>query len=181
MLCGRSTGVALDETGIAQMCDLAKIFIDEPIDTIQSSPQLRARQSADIVARCLSLGVEIVEAADEMEFGDWTAQSFADLEANDDWRRWNAARGSTRPPRGESMQEASMRLLRHLEELSRDLGEGTAIMVSHAEPIRAVLLMLLGIPFDRFLEIEVAPGSVATIKRECGRLVAVTANMRAPA
>jgi broad specificity phosphatase PhoE len=160
VLCGRMPGVELDELGCRQMsiCP-ANIFL--PPSTVQSSPQRRALQSASILAR--GLPVEIVAAVDELDCGDWTGRSFDDLNKDPDWRLWNNRRGTSRPPNGESMRGLQGRVVRHLEQLRDDAGDGTILIVSHAEPIRAALLYYANIALDDFLSVTVDPASVSTL------------------
>jgi probable phosphoglycerate mutase len=162
VLCGRMGGIELDELGRQQMLVCAERII--PIPTaIQSSPQRRARQSAAILASHLRLPVEIVAAVDEIDLGNWTRRSFDDLAGDPNWRHWNERRGSGQPPKGESMRELQVRVVQHLEQLREDSGDGTIVIVSHAEPIRSALLHYAGIALDDFLSIAVDPASISTL------------------
>jgi broad specificity phosphatase PhoE len=162
MLCGRMPGVGLDGLGCRQMALCAEHVLPVPA-AIQSSPRRRARQSAGILAAHFNLPVEIVPAIDEIDAGDWTARSFDELERDSDWHRWNRHRGQSRPPNGESMQELQQRVVRHLEQLRDDGTDGTVLLVSHAEPIRAALLHYANVALDDFLSISVDPASVSTL------------------
>lgn len=162
VLCGRMAGIGLDPPGCRQMSACAESVLPAPT-AIQSSPQRRAQQSAAILAWHLGLPVEIVAALDEIDVGDWTGRSFDELRADPDWRRWNGRRGSSRPPNGESMQELQRRVVGQLEQLREDRGDGTILIVSHAEPIRAALLHYANIALDDFASITVDPASVSTL------------------
>jgi broad specificity phosphatase PhoE len=162
VLCGRMPGVELDERGRRQMAVCARHILPEPT-AIQSSPRRRARQSAAILAHHFELPVEIVPEVDEIDLGSWTACSFNELDHDPAWQRWNSRRGASRPPHGESMQELQQRVVQHLEQLRDDPGDGTVLIVSHAEPIRAALLHYANIPLDDFLAIGVEPASVSTL------------------
>jgi probable phosphoglycerate mutase len=162
VLCGRMPGVELDELGCRQMASCLQCILPAPT-AIQSSPQRRALQSASILARHLGIVVEIVAAVDEIDVGGWTGRAFDELNKDPDWQRWNHRRGSSRPPRGESMRELQRRVVQHLQQLRDDPGDGTILIVSHAEPIRAALLHYANIPLDDFLSIAVDPASVSTL------------------
>lgn len=162
VLCGRTAGVGLNEFGCRQMASCAGSIFPAPT-VIQSSPQRRAQQSAGIFAWQLGLPVEIVAAFDEIDAGEWSGCSFDDLRRDHRWRRWNIRRGSSRPPNGESMRELQRRVVGHLEQLREDQGDGTILIVSHAEPIRAALLHYADIALDAFLSIAVDPASVSTL------------------
>ena len=162
VLCGRMDGVELDALGRRQVSLCARHIIPAPI-AIQSSPQRRAQQSAAILASHFHLPVEIVSAVDEIDLGDWTGRSFDDLAADPHWQHWNNARGSSRPPNGESMHELQIRTMRHLEQVRDDPGDGAIVIVSHAEPIRSALLHYAGIALDDFPSIAVDPASISTL------------------
>ena len=79
------------------------------------------------------------------------------------WQRWNAARSLARPPQGETILDVQVRMVRQVLELGEQRREGSIIIVSHAEPIRALLLYTLGLPIDAWARIECSPASVSTI------------------
>jgi broad specificity phosphatase PhoE len=161
-LCGRMPGVQLDDLGCRQMSRCAEMILGRPA-AIQSSPQRRAQQSASILAWHFGLPVEIATDVDEIDYGQWTSRAFAELEGDAKWHRWNARRSASRPPGGESMRALQRRMVRHLEEVRRVEADGSIIIVSHAEPIRAALLYYSRIPLDNFLSVKVDPASVSTL------------------
>lgn len=176
-LCGRMPGVDLDDLGRRQMARCAAMMSPAP-GAIQSSPQPRARQSAAIIAAHFWLPVEVVSAVDEIDVGEWTSLTFDQLAADPRWRQWNAQRGSSRPPSGESMGELQQRVVRHLEGLRGDGTDQTVAIVSHAEPIRAALMYYADIPLDDFLTVEVEPASISTLTIEGPRLRVAQINQR---
>jgi broad specificity phosphatase PhoE len=177
VLCGRSDPVGLSAEGVAQAQQLADTFAYADVTQVATSPRRRACETAAPIAVRLGLPLEQNEAIDELDVGEWTGCSFVSLAGEPLWQHWNSERGSGRPPRGESMQELRARVVAHLEHL---LGTKTvAVLVTHAEPIRAALLHYRDIALDRFDEIEVAPGSISVL-RECGgRFVVARTNVAA--
>jgi broad specificity phosphatase PhoE len=161
-LCGRMPGVQLDDRGCRQMSCCADMIGRTPA-AIQSSPQRRAQQSASILAWHFGIPVEIVPAVDEIDYGEWTSLGFEALEGDTRWTRWNARRGTSRPPGGESMRALQQRMIRHLEQLRRIQTDAAIVIVSHAEPIRAALLYYSWIPLDDFLSVDVDPASISTL------------------
>lgn len=179
-LCGRMKGVELDRLGCEEMTRCAATVAPRPT-LMQSSPQRRCMQSACILAASFALPVEIVPALDELDYGEWTGRSFEDLASDPRWLRWNARRGASRPPRGESMRSLQKRVVDHLEQLRGDRNIDVVIAVSHAEPIRAALLHYSHMRLDDFLSIEIDPGSISTLRvHNCG--ISITGiNRRVPA
>jgi broad specificity phosphatase PhoE len=159
VLCGRAIDVGLNPEGRRQACALADCFAHERIDLLQTSPRRRARQTAreiGIATECFS---EPVSALDEHDSGDWAGLRFHTLAQDPDWRVWNEQRGSARPPRGETMRDLQQRVVEHLEAI-RSEPIASAIMVSHAEPIRAAIMHYRGIALDDFQQVQVEPASV---------------------
>ncbi|MGH6677404.1 MAG: histidine phosphatase family protein [Bradyrhizobium sp.] len=179
-LCGRMPGVGLNEQGCRDMECCAGMLVPAPA-AIQCSPQRRARQSAAILARRFGLPVEIVPAVDEIDVGDWTGLAFDELTHRPEWKHWNDARGTARPPNGESMLALQRRVVRHLEQLGADGSNVTFAIVSHAEPIRAALLHYLRVPLDEFASIAIDPASVSTLSVDSLGTRISTLNRRATA
>src|SRR3954449_1181672 len=179
-LCGRMPGVQLDDRGCRQMSGCADLIGQTPA-AIQSSPQRRTQQSASILAWHFGLPVEIAPDVDEIDYGAWTARAFADLEGDPRWSRWNTRRGTSRPPGGESMRALQHRIIRHLENLRGIQADGSIVIVSHAEPIRAALLYYSRTPLDHFLSIEVDPASVSTLVVDKSGIRIARINQQVPA
>jgi broad specificity phosphatase PhoE len=179
-LCGRMKGVMLDDLGCAEIARCAFNLAPTPT-LVQSSPQRRCMQSASILAARFGLPVEIAPALDELDYGEWTGRSFEDLKPDPRWSRWNSQRGSSRPPGGESMRSLQKRVVGHLEQLRGDRSVEVAVLVSHAEPIRAALLHYSGKPLGDYLSVEIDPGSVSTLNADPRGLAITGINQRVPA
>ena len=180
VLVGRMADVALSDEGRREAADLAAGFRGRPIAVVQSSPSQRARETAAPIAAALGTDVEVVPALDEIDFGRWTGSCFEALAPDPRWQAWNAARGSARPPGGESMTQAQARVVGHIERLGQPPGAAQAILVSHCDVIRAALLHVLGRPLDDWSTIEVAPASVSTIEIGDGAARVTAINERRP-
>lgn len=160
ILCGRMPGVRLSEQGRAEAEAMVQALARrvEAGARLLSSPQARTQETAAPLAQTLGTTIETTAELDEIDFGAWTGCPFADLEPNPAWAAWNTERASARPPEGESMGEAQARALRLLDRLGREDGP-PAILVSHADTIRAALLGVLGLSLDAYDRLVVAPAS----------------------
>jgi broad specificity phosphatase PhoE len=163
VLVGRMPGVGLSEAGRAEAADLAETLAHRPIALLQTSPRRRARETAAIIGERLGLPVQIVRALDELDVGAWSGMSFEALADDPAWQRWNASRSRARPPSGESMEDVLRRLRTHMACLQRQHPGKEIALVSHAEPIRTVVLHRRGWSFDDFARVEIAPASVTTL------------------
>lgn len=163
VLVGRLNGVHLSLAGRAEAKELARAFAREEISAVISSPRERAQETAEPIAQELGLTMRISNALDEVNFGGWQGQSFSALAGDQGWQRWNAFRSMARPPRGETIAEVQARMMAEMLHLHATDPGGEFILVSHAEPIRASLLHVLGLSADLWSRIEIEPASISTI------------------
>lgn len=166
-LSGRRRDIALSNAGLDQAAIVADLLGIEAIAAVYTSPRERAWYTARDIAEPHDLPVRASDALDEIDFGDWAGRSFAELEGDEAWHRWNEARGSARCPNGESMAEAVARAVAALEEIAAEQDEKTAVAVSHCDIIRGVIAHYLGLPLDNILRFDVDPASVSRV--EVGR------------
>jgi ribonuclease H / adenosylcobalamin/alpha-ribazole phosphatase len=167
VLSGRRNDVALSSDGLDQAAIVADLLGTVPIAAVYSSPRERAWYTARDIAEPHDLEVQVVDGLDEVDFGDWTGRFFSDLEGDDDWQRWNEARGSARCPGGESMGEAVERAASALDTIASGHDGQTVVAVTHCDIIRGVLARHLGMPLDNLLRFDIDPASISTL--ELGR------------
>src|SRR5512135_675623 len=72
VLAGRMPGVGLTERGRAEIAAVAERLAGETIAALYASPLQRTRESAEIVAERLGLGIEFRDDVIELDFGEWT-------------------------------------------------------------------------------------------------------------
>ncbi len=168
---------ALTAIGLAQAHSLAARVAEMPtVDAIVSSPLLRARQTAEIVAQVL--GLPVTEDADlaETDFGQWEGLSLAEVRQQfpvelDEW----FASTDVAPPGGESFATTTQRVRRARDRLLRDHAARTIVVVSHVTPIKTLLRSALDAPAHSLYrmqldltgisEIDWYPDGVAVVKR----------------
>jgi probable phosphoglycerate mutase len=176
ILVGRAAGVRLNTEGREQARQIADSFNGERIDLVQSSPQMRARETAEPIARRLGLSIEVSAEIDELDTGAWTGRSFAALNADPLWVLWNTRRGTARPPDGESMLELQTRAVDHLNKIAASVPDGHAVLCSHAEVIRAIVLHALKLPLDEFHRVDIAPATISTLAIDRGGAAVIALN-----
>jgi broad specificity phosphatase PhoE len=163
VLSGRRRDVALSQEGLEQAEIVADLLGVEPLQAVYSSPRERAWYTARAVADAHEIKVRTADDLDEVDFGGWTGLSFNDLEGDPAWNDWNEARGTARPPGGESMGEAVARAAAALEEIASEHGGQIVACVSHCDIIRGVIAHYLGLPLDNLLRFDVDPASVSRL------------------
>jgi broad specificity phosphatase PhoE len=101
---------------------------------------------------------------DEIDFGTWTGRSFEELDARDDWQRFNEMRSVTRAPDGESMLDVQSRALRAVETIRLRHPAGMCAVVSHGDVLRSLVAHLAGIPLELCQRLEISPASVSVVR-----------------
>jgi broad specificity phosphatase PhoE len=134
-------------------------------------------ETAQAIASRLKLELTVVEALDEIDFGSWAGQSFASLDGDPTWARWNLARAEARTPGGETMGQAVARAVSHIER-SAAREEGPFIFVTHCDLIRGAVAHYLGLSLDRMLAFDCDPASVSTLSVSEGGGHVVSVNER---
>ena len=122
-----------------------------------SSPLERATETASFISDLQGLDVATDEGLNELDCGAWVGKPFPELKDSEEWRRFNHLRSLTRAPGGESLLEVQARAWKSLEDLQPRYQEGTVAAVTHGDVIRSLLLLLLGMPLDHILRLEVEP------------------------
>lgn len=163
-IAGRLAGVSLNEAGHGQAQALVERLADVPFTAICSSPQPRARETVQPLARARGVELRIEPAFDEIDFGDWTGRPFDWLDGQGAaWRTWCDRRSAGQPPGGESILEVQQRALAGLERLRAHHPEGHVLVASHGDVIKAVLADCLGMSLDALETFEISPASVSVV------------------
>jgi broad specificity phosphatase PhoE len=163
-LVGRTPGVHLNQAGLREAAELATQLAAENIRKILSSPMERCRETAAPLGATLNLSVEISEALLEVDFGDWTGTTFKELEADEQWRRWNTFRSGNSVPNGESMLDVQRRVVGLILDLHRKFRDERIALFSHGEPLRAAMIYFLGAPLECIRRIDIGPASVTVLQ-----------------
>jgi len=164
VLAGRTPGVGLSERGRAEIAAVAERFAGEDIAALYSSPLQRTKETAEILSARLDLPVGYREDVIELDFGEWTGLSFDQVRAHQGWESWRVCRSITAVPGGESMRQVQERAVGALLDLHRAHHNGTLIIVSHGDVIRAAVLFALGMPIDSYSRLEIGLASTSTIR-----------------
>lgn len=163
ILCGRMPGVSLGETGRSQAARVAESLSGQRLAAVYSSPLERAQETAAPIAAAAGLAVETAAELNEIDVGDWTGRSFAELDPDPRWQRWNAGRAQGEAPGGEAMHAVQDRVMRELDAIRLRHPEARVAAVSHCDVIKAAICGVLGLSLDRYHAFEVEPASVSAI------------------
>lgn len=164
-IAGRLAGVSLNAHGWLQAEELVRRLDGRAIAAIYSSPQLRARETVAPLAGRRRLSIHVLDAFDEIDFGQWTGRSFEELQRDADrWQQWCERRSQARPPGGESIEEVRRRAMDALDRLRERHPDGAVLVASHGDVIKTVIATVLRMSLDDLERFEVAPGSISLIE-----------------
>jgi broad specificity phosphatase PhoE len=175
-LWGRTPGICLNDKGARQAQCLADRFRNMTLNAIYSSPLERAQQTATALAEGMKLDVKTSDAANEINFGEWTGKTFDELSSDERWRHFNNHRSVTIIPGGESFLEVQNRIVKELETLALQHGEAHVAIISHADVIRAAIAYFSAIPIDLIERFEISPCSVSVVAVDAGKATLLTLN-----
>jgi broad specificity phosphatase PhoE len=172
VLYGRMPGVHLNAQGCRQAQVLGQNLKERyRIHEVISSPLERALETARFIADPHGLNVSIDEGINEVDVGSWMGKSFDELLESDEWKRYNKARSTTKPPGGELIMEVQTRAWGALARILaryHSVKDATAAVVSHGDVVRALLILFLGMPLDHIHRLEVAPASLSEVSLGAG-------------
>jgi probable phosphomutase (TIGR03848 family) len=163
-LAGRLPSVPLDALGRDQAQMLAQRLANRGINAIYSSPLQRATETAEPLAKQLGLPVVLRDGLTEIDFGVWQGKTLIELAGDPRWSQFNSLRSSTEAPGGELMLQTQSRMARELEELRASHPGETVAVFSHADVIKAALMLYLGSPLDYHSRLEISPAEVSVIE-----------------
>lgn len=158
-----SSDIPLNDTGRLQAHEAARMLHDGGWSAIVSSPLLRARETAEIIAA--GLGIELgpsYEDLRERDYGELEGMVEADAEAR--WPRKSH-------PSVESLDSVASRGRAALDRIAEDWGDRNVVIVCHGTLIRYTLASLAGHPID-----SIHNGSISTFERRDGVWTVLTVN-----
>jgi probable phosphoglycerate mutase len=164
LLAGRMGGVELGAVGRTQAARLADRMRHERFGAIYASPRERSQATASAIADASGVSpVRTDEDLDEIDFGDWSGKTFAELEDDPHWRLWNSDRSRASTPAGETMLDVQERVIGCIKRLKPSHQEDAVVLVSHADVIKAAVCGILALPCDAGAKFDISPASVTTI------------------
>jgi probable phosphoglycerate mutase len=150
--------IPLNQEGKNQAHSLAIALKDKSFTAIYSSPLIRALETARFIKIFHpSTPLFVEEGLTEMDLGEFDGMEVAYWTAQyqDFFKTWRSTPGSLKMPGGESLQEVQSRAIGTLERLTKFHPSGsTLILCSHNFVNRTILCHVLGLPLDRFRELQ---------------------------
>ncbi len=151
--------VPLNATGREQARHLAQALDGCALDTIYSSDLLRARETAEALARATGASLYLDPRLREVDLGEWEGQLFSCIQEKYPellrQRRENPLHFA--PPGGETMVELRQRLLSAVREIAALHPGASVALVSHGFALAVIKVSLNGQPVERVWDL--VPGN----------------------
>lgn len=179
VLAGRSAGVHLDATGIAQAKAAAARLTGLELAAVVTSPLARCRETA----RLLVPGVTPRGDAGltECDYGSWSGRPLAELTQEAEWAQVQSHPAGVTFPGGESMAKMSARAVNAMRDWDRRIGDSHGndavwLAVSHGDIIKAIIADALGMHLDAFQRLVIDPASLSVIRYQSSRPFVLAVN-----
>lgn len=163
-LASRASGVHLNAKGQMEAKELAGRLAGINIAGIYSSPLERAIETAQPLSKASGLPVHICNELTDVDYGDWTGKSFAELDHNPDWRCFNTSRTTTIIPGGEHVTQVRDRMARAAASICSQYKSSTVAIFSHCDLIRVALVHFAGKSLDSVLSFAIDPASISAVR-----------------
>jgi probable phosphoglycerate mutase len=162
---GRAPGLHLAEAGRAQAQRVAERIaaLSPAPSAIYASPLERTQETAAPIARALGLRVRSHRGLLDCAVGGWEGRQLKALNKKPEWRTVVNWPSGFRFPDGESFAEMSLRAFNTVLALASEHKGERLVLVSHADPIKAVVAAVAGVPLDMFQRIMISPCSVSAV------------------
>jgi 2,3-bisphosphoglycerate-dependent phosphoglycerate mutase len=140
----------LTERGMAQARELGRALAVDPIAAVYSSDLGRAVHTARAVGTVHGLEVQADQRLREIDVGQWTGKSRAEIDAEfpGGLRRWAEAPAGMRLPDGETLADAQARALRFFAERMPTHVDQTVVVIAHGAIGQAILVAAMGRTLD---------------------------------
>lgn len=158
------TDLPLAKIGKEQALLLQKFFEGKSIEHYYSSPLLRCRQTAELIAPERET-VFAVNGFREIDMGDWEGMPFEKIKQlyPEDYEKRGQDMANYSSPGGESFEQCARRAWTAFSEIAEKI-TGNIAIVAHAGINRALLCRLTGRPLSEMMTIEQPYGCVNIIE-----------------
>lgn len=147
---------ALVTTKGYEQCEmLRRRFIGTHIDAIYSSDSYRSIMTVDPIAKNRGLPINVRILLREVTTGIWEDGAWGNiaLEYPEDYDHWSNSPWNMTAPGATTFKQVSDKLIYGMRRIAKEVGDGTALVVSHSCSIKAALCTILGKPMTEVLEL----------------------------
>ena len=172
ILAGRTHGFALTDDGVSQAQYAAQMLAEMNVSAIYSSPIQRAEETANIVGKELSVNVSVDERLIELDMGKFTGMGYDEIyqsHGNVFLKFYNeeleiAHNGV------ETFAQVKKRVTEMAEHVTTQHSGENVVLVTHMDPIKAMLSVMWNLSPEVLFELIIANGSLNIFREYQGHL-----------
>lgn len=166
---GGHTDASLNEQGRAQAERVATRLADHDVSAVYTSPIVRTRETAAIVAEPHELSPTTERGLIEVDYGAWTDRPLSELRDEPLWATIQRAPSRVTFPEGGTIRGMAAAAVDGVEAIAAAHEDREVVVaVSHADVIKAILAHHLGTGLDSFQRLVVGPASVSVLALRAG-------------
>ena len=184
-LAGRMDGVPLTPEGVRQAEQAAKMLASAGVSAIYSSPIERAAETARMISEECGVPVTIDERLTEIDMGKFTGMTFEEVVSGHDdiFAKFYGGDVEIAHKGVETFEQVRRRVTGIVSEVLSGGGDadggsgdkdgadsndddGNAVLVTHMDPIKAMLGEIAGISPERLLHAEIANAALNVFRKE---------------
>ena len=160
-----ATGIPLNDDGRREVARIVAMLAGRALRWIAASPVRRTIETAELIARGYDVEVARDERLTEWALGPWEGMRIEEIQKRfpDQWRTWREDPARLRLPEAETLEQVADRMERSCQAWMERGGEG--VIVSHQDPLQALLCRLIGMPLSKTRALDIRTGSVCVARR----------------
>jgi probable phosphoglycerate mutase len=169
ILVGRHIESHLTEYGKKQVLDTAKYLGEFPIDKILVSPVVRTIETAEIVCEFLGTSYQIDERLYEIELGKLVGMNYEEiiLKYGNLFLQFYTENAAALTHYGvESFASIKQRIGSILNEITEMYTEKNVLLISHLDPIKAAISILLDLKPESLYKWHISNASLTILKND---------------
>ena len=181
-MAGRTEGVPLTDTGIKQAESIATFIKEMKVDHIYTSPIQRAKHTAEIVGNHNSIDPIVDERLIELDMGKFTGMKYDDIFSSHGNVFLKFYQGDVEIAHQgvETFAQVKSRVQSIVDHVVSEHPGKNVILVTHMDPIKAMISSVLGLSPERMFELIVANASINVFKEYDGKLSLKAINVMNP-
>ena len=168
--------VPLNQNGLTQAARLAIHLTALKMPALYSSPLLRTRQTADILAATLHVPVVEEPGLGEIGVGEWEGRYWHEFEGDPARVNFYRLPEEAHAPGGETLAEVGRRAVASVERIAGQAGTRSPIFVTHADVIRTIVAHYLEASLQIMRHMQIDHGSVTALDIKCSSGVLLCLN-----
>lgn len=156
--------IEIDERGRTQVAAALDLVRALKPDLVVTSPLVRARQSAEIVAEAMGLPIVEEPLIAEVKYGRWEGMSYHELVTDAHYLSYREEPILSPTPGGETISEVQARGVEAINRTLKRNDGGRVLFVSHGDIIRTVLCHFIGMELRHFRRIRVDNAALSGVQ-----------------